>query len=635
GSFVSPQGLIITNHHCAYGAIQQASTAERDLLADGFSAATFSDEIPAPDYTVRVTEDYQDVSAEVLDVITPDMSFLERTKAIERRQKEIEASAEKQNPGLRAEVAEMFTGKTYVLFLYTYLKDIRLVFAPPQSVGNFGGEVDNWMWPRHTGDFSFMRAYTAPDGSSATYSADNVPYRPRRHVEVEPAGVQEEDAVFLLGYPGRTARHKTASFLEFEQGFRLPFVVELYNWQIEVMTAAGAEDRDVAIRLASRIRSLANVEKRSRGQLQGLKRANIVSARRAAEVQLQSYIEAEPGRKKQFGDILKKIDAVYASQTERAESDALVGQLVRASRALELAFFLYDYAHQRALPDLKRESAYTDRNIEQSIQRMRGAIRDFHGPTDAKLLSGLVSRLQAAGVTLDWDAQQVADIPGETKVVDADTFDRLLTADINELDQLQDPAMQFVRSIYPKLLEIRDLDKERDGQLSQLYGDLIDIKQKFMATDFVPDANATLRLTCGYIRRYQPADAIIKLPITTFTGVLNKTTGQAPFNTPARVLDAYAEQRFGPFRNQELGDVPVAILYNTDTTGGNSGSPIFNASGKLVGVNFDRCFEATINDFAWNENYSRSIGVDIRYVLWITGYVYEAEHLLREMGVSR
>lgn len=635
GSFVSPQGLIITNHHCAYGAIQQASTAERDLLEDGFSAATYSDEIPAPDYTVRVTEDYRDVSSEVLEAVTPDMSFLERTKAIERRQKELETAAEQQNPGLRAEVAEMFAGKTYVLFLYTYLKDIRLVFAPPQSVGNFGGEVDNWMWPRHTGDFSFMRAYTAPDGSSATYSTDNVPYRPRRHVEVEPAGVQEEDTVFLLGYPGRTARHKTASFLEYEQNFRLPFVVDLYNWQIEIMSTAGAEDREVAIRLASRIRSLANVEKRSRGQLQGLQRASIVAARRAAESELQSYIQADPQRKQRYGDTLKEIDAVYAQQVQRAQSDALFGQLVRASRALELAFFVYDYAHQRTLPDLKRESAYTDRNIEQSIQRKRSAIRDFHAPTDAELLSGIVSRLVGAGSELEWSTQQVEAIPGQTQVVDAATFDKLLSADKSELDQLEDPAMRFVRSIYPKLLEIRDLDKERDGQLSQLYGDLVDIKQQFMAKDFVPDANATLRLTCGYIRRYQPADAIISLPITTFTGVLNKTTDAPPFDTPARVLDAYADRRFGPFFNEQLGDVPVAILYNTDTTGGNSGSPIFNASGKLVGVNFDRCFEATINDFAWNENYSRSIGVDIRYVLWITGYVYEAKHLLREMGAGK
>ena len=282
GSFVSNQGLIITNHHCAYGAIQKASTAERDLLTDGFHAKTLGQEIPAPDYQVRITEHYLDVSSKVLAAVQDEMSFVERTRAIERRSKELEVEAEREHPGLRAEVAEMFTGKTYVLFLYTYLKDVRLVFAPPQSVGNFGGEVDNWEWPRHTGDFSFMRAYTAPDGSSATYSADNIPYQPKRFIQVAPEGVNEGDAVFLLGYPGRTARHKTASFLKYEQEVRLPTIVDLYNWQIDVMTAAGAEDRAVAIKHASRMRGLANVEKRSRGQLKGLRRADIARTPPAA-----------------------------------------------------------------------------------------------------------------------------------------------------------------------------------------------------------------------------------------------------------------------------------------------------------------------------------------------------------------
>ena len=274
GSFVSDHGLIITNHHCAFDAIQKASTPQHDLLADGFSAETREQEISAPDYQVRITENYRDVSAEVLSSIDDNVPFLERTKAIDKRRKELEVAAEKESPGLRAEVAEMFAGRTYVLFLYTYLKDVRLVFAPPASIGNFGGEVDNWEWPRHTGDFSFLRAYTAPDGSSAIYSPQNIPYKPKRFIQVAPEGVDENDAVFLMGYPGRTARHKTASFLRYEQDVRLPLIVELFNWQIDVMEDAGIKDRVVEIKHASRMRSLANVEKRSRGQLLGLRRAS-------------------------------------------------------------------------------------------------------------------------------------------------------------------------------------------------------------------------------------------------------------------------------------------------------------------------------------------------------------------------
>ena len=212
GSFVSPNGLIVTNHHCAYRAIQSASTEEHDWLKDGFFSKTLAEEIPASGYTVRITESFKDVSADVLAAVDPSMTAAERSKAIEKRRKELEKQAEIDNAGMRADIAEMFTGKSYVLFLYTYIRDVRLVFAPPSSVGNFGGAVDNWEWPRHTGDFSFMRAYVAPDGSSAEFSKDNVPYRPKRHIQVSPTGANENDFVFLLGYPGRTARHKTASF---------------------------------------------------------------------------------------------------------------------------------------------------------------------------------------------------------------------------------------------------------------------------------------------------------------------------------------------------------------------------------------------------------------------------------------
>ena len=308
GSFVSSKGLIITNHHCAFDAIQKASTKERDLLTDGFQAANLSEEIPAPGYTVRVTENYFDVSDKVLAATNDKMSGVERAKAIEQRRKELELQAEKEHTGLRAEVAEMFAGKTYYLFLYTYLKDVRLVFAPPASIGNFGGEVDNWEWPRHTGDFSFMRAYTAPDGSSATYSKDNIPYKPKRVIRVNPAGVNENDAVFLLGYPGRTVRHKTASFLKYERDLRLPTVVELYQWQIGVMDAAGAQDRAIAIKHATRTKSLANVEKRSRGQLKGIGRAKIVEQKMAEELALQKYIDSDPQRKLKYGDTLRDIE---------------------------------------------------------------------------------------------------------------------------------------------------------------------------------------------------------------------------------------------------------------------------------------------------------------------------------------
>ncbi len=646
GSFVSNQGLIITNHHCAYGAIQKASSTKNDLLLNGFKAETLADEISAPDYTVRVTEDYFDVSAEVLSAVTQDMTFLERTRAIEKRGKELEAAAEKEHPGLRAEVAEMFAGKTYVLFLYTYLKDIRLAFAPPQSVGNFGGENDNWMWPRHTGDFSFMRAYTASDGSSATYSADNIPYRPKRFIQVAPQGVQENDTVFLLGYPGKTARHKAVSFLRYEQDIRLPAIVELYQWQIDLMTEAGKEDRAVEIKHASRIRGLANVEKRSRGQLKGLLKADIIRTRSEQEAKLQSFIDSEPQRKSKYGDVLREIDATYSEIAAAAAFEINLDQLRSASRAVAFGFTLYDAAVERQKADLDREPDYMDRNWVQTVQKLKTSMVDYHAPTDKKILAGILDRLSKLPASQSNAALgPLIMVPSEIDAKASELIDRTRLGELTfveaclektpkELAKLDDSMLQWVIQLYPRYMEMRETDKAREGRLSQLYGSLIEVKQQYLATSFIPDANGTLRLTSGTVRSYSPEDAITKTPITTLTGVLDKTTGIEPFITPKAVIDKVRAGDFGSYRNERIGDVPVAILYDTDTTGGNSGSPVFNAHGELVGVNFDRCFEATINDFAWNQSYSRSIGVDIRYVLWITGIVYGADHLLKEMGVQ-
>lgn len=643
GSFVSPAGLIITNHHCAYRAIQNASTADNDLLVNGFSAADRAAEIPSPGYVVRITESYGDVSQKVLSVVKPEMTFTERTRAIERRRKEIEKQAEAANPAIRAEVAEMFAGKTYVLFEYTFIRDVRLVFAPPSSVGNFGGDVDNWEWPRHTGDFSFMRAYVAADGSSAEYSPDNVPYQPKKHIQVDPRGVAANDFVFLLGYPGRTARHKTAAFLAYEEDVRLPFIVDLYQWQIALMEEMGLEDRAVALQHSSRMRSLANVEKRSRGQLKGLKRAQITAGRAAEEAQLQSFIESDPQRFQKYGTVLNEIAGGYSGMGETADYELTISNLNNASRALYFAWLIYDAALESQKPDLERESAYMDRNVARTVQRLKLAAKDWHPETDQAMLQGMIERLSRvtfpADAVVDKEAL-LADLKALSENVvtakwnDPDFLETLLAQSPDQLSKSDDPFIQVMAKLHPEYARLRDLGKQRSGKMDKLYGSLIEVKQEFLKTQFVPDANGTLRMTFGRVEGYSPEDAVIKTPITTLSGVIDKTTGVAPFETPQRVAELYAAKDFGNFALPGKEDLAVAILYSTDTTGGNSGSPILNAEGNLVGVNFDRAFEATINDFAWNQSYSRSIGVDIRYALWITGKVFGADHLLKEMGVQ-
>jgi hypothetical protein len=644
GSFVSPKGLVITNHHCAYRAIQSASSEQNDYLKDGFQAKAYGEEIPAKGYTIRITESYKDISADVLSVVKPDMDFSARTKAITKRRKELEQAAEKANAGKRAEVAEMFTGKTYVLFVYTYVKDVRLVFAPPSSVGAFGGDIDNWEWPRHTGDFSFMRAYVAPDGSTADYSEKNVPYEPKRFIQVARQGVSEGDFVFLLGYPGRTARHKTASFLRYEENVRLPYVVDLYQWQINTMLADGKSDRSIALKHSNRSKGLANVEKRARGKLKGLKQKQLVAERAASEAKLQAYIEGDENRRAKYGSLMSDLDKVYADMTAKAPYEFNMSNLRSACRTLSFAFTIYDAAVERQKPDLERESPYMDRNFDQTKSRLMLGLKDLHVPTDKKMLAHMLERLTAVP-----DAKNVpalTDVLGDkapafvestfagTKLTDADFIEACLTRTPDELNATDDTFLKFIAALYPTYLELRESGKAREGELSQLYGSLIEAKMEFLKTNFVPDANATLRLTYGNIKGYSPADAIYKYPITTLKGVIEKTTGEDPFITPARIQELYKKRDFGNFVHPTLGEVPVGILYDTDTTGGNSGSPIFNARGELVGVNFDRAFEATINDFAWNKSYSRSLGVDVRYALWITGKVFGANHLLKEMGVN-
>jgi hypothetical protein len=648
GSFVSPDGLFVTNHHVAFGAVQAVSTKENDYIRNGFLAPTKAEEIQAKGMTARITESFQDVSAEVLSAVKPEMDYAARTKAVERRIKEIVARAEKTQPGKRAEVSEMFTGKTYILFIYTYLRDIRLVYVPPRSIGEFGGEEDNWMWPRHTGDFSFLRAYVAPDGSPADYSTQNVPFRPRRYLRIQPQGVDEGDFVFLLGYPGRTYRHSAASFLAYEEEIRMPYVVDWYSWQIDLMEKMGAGDRGVALLHASRIKGLANTMKNYRGKLKGMKQLGLVERRREEEKALQQFIEADPKRREKYGTILADIAAVYEESRKTFDYEAVLGYLGRSVQMLGIASSVHEAAIERQKPDLERESAYMDRNFPRSKERLLLGLRNYYEPTDKTIFRELIkrasklpsaSRIKPLDDALGGDFGEKAiggyldTMYGSTRMNDTPFVETLLQMTPAELAKVEDPFLELARALYPAAQELREIERARRGALDPLYARLSDVKELFLGKNFIPDANSTLRLTYGRIKGYEPVDAVYYTPITTLRGVIEKTTGREPFDTPPALVDLFKERDFGAFEHPRLHDVPVCILYDTDTTGGNSGSPVLNARGELVGINFDRTYEATINDYAWSEKYSRSIAVDIRYVLWVTQKFGRADFLLKELGL--
>jgi hypothetical protein len=654
-SFVSPDGLILTNYHCAFGAIQAETTTEKDYMKDGFFAPERSAEVPAKRYTVRLIDSYKDVSREVLSVVRKNMTHGQRTKAIEEKMNRIIVDVEKKNPGKRAEVAEMFRGKTYVLFIYNYIKDIRLVYAPPRSIGEYGGEEDNWMWPRHTGDFAFMRAYVAPDGSCAEYSPDNVPFHPKKYLKVAPDGVDTDDFAFILGYPARTYRHEPACLLAYEEDIRMPFIVDLFGWIIKLKEKMSESDRGTAIKLSSSLKGLWNTMKNYKGKLKSMKGIRLVEKRKEEEKALQKYIDGDPALKKKYGGLLDRFTAVYENKRKSARHNLILERLVdsRLTTIMGTAFTIYEASIERAKKDTERDKDYMDRNFDRTKQRRIMSLRNYYEPAEKAVFKELLMR--AASLEDEYAIPAVRDIIkdgdpenaidsflqnafNETTLKDPETVTALFDKTAAQLQKADDPFIVLARAVYPAYRKMNDAEKEEKGTLDPLLAQWVEVKEKYIGRDFIPDANSTLRLTYGKIRGYYPRDAVYMRPFTTLGGVVEKhisVNGKEPYNAPQKLIELCRARDYGRFEHPRLHDVPVAMLYNMDTTGGNSGSPVFNARGELIGLNFDRVFEATINDFAWDESYSRSIAVDIRYVLWFLEKFSGATHLLIEMGVEQ
>ncbi len=640
-SFVSDEGLIITNHHCVFGTVQQVSTVQNDYVTNGFIARTREQEIPAKGLTARIIDSYRDVSKEILAGISDTTDPVERTKIIEKNSKSIVAEAEKKQPGMTASVAEMFAGKTYILFIHKTLKDIRLVYVPPRSVGEFGGENDNWVWPRHTGDFSFIRAYVGQDGNTAEYSASNKPFRPKKHFIVNPNGVDENDLVFILGYPGRTFRHQTSYYLEYERDIRLPFTQKRNAWMIAQMEAAGKNDPEVALALSARIKSLANVEKNYRGKLKGFDHLPIIQNKQKEEEELTAFINAGEARKKKYGDVLTGIKSVYEEVRSDAQRANVLTNIIGSSTLLTIGNTLMKLAEERQKPDAERQSAYMEKNLVALKQNLLSSLRSYNRTIDMLFLydilrnaSDLPASQSITAVNSIKNIRQFVDsVFAAPRLTDTAFVEKAFTMTIVQLKQTNDPIIEFARALSPEIELQNTVNRKRTGELNRLSAKLVDIKQEWKKTDFIPDANSTLRMTFGTIRGYIPSDATYFSPISTLKGVMEKSSNEPEYNTPKKIRELYAKKDFGRYKHKKLNDVPVAILYDMDTTGGNSGSPVLNAKGELIGVNFDRTFEATINDYAWNESYSRSIAVDIRYVLWNVEKVGEAGFLLNEMGI--
>ncbi len=647
-SFVSPQGLVVTNHHCAYGAIQLNSTPQRNLIETGFNAATPGDELSAgPNARVYVLDEITDVTAQVRQAIAAAPSPIERTRAVENLEKQLISNCEA-GGGYRCRLYSFFGGNTYRLFKNIEIKDVRLAYAPPSSIGNYGGEIDNWMWPRHTGDFSFYRAYVGKDGKPAAYSKDNVPYQPKHWLKLADKPLGVGDFVMVAGYPGSTSRYALADEFDNTQNWAYPTIAAHYKKLVAMVQAAGEKNPDVEVKYASTMRGWENVLKNYDGQLDGFKRIGAAETKQREEAAVLAWLRKQGDRGQSAlaaHDQLLKLNAEARSTRER---DLVMRQ---SGGALgNTATSLYRLAIERAKPDAQRESGYQQRDlpgIEGSLKQME---RRFDPQMDRELqrywlLEYLkLPAAQRVAAIDQWlggndvtAVDRALDRLAKSKLTSADERMKWFSADRAAFEASKDPAIQYAVAVMPTLMKLEEEGKVRAGEIlvaRPAYLQAVMDYRKSKGEAVYPDANSSLRITFGNVTGYTKTDGSQQQPFTRLEEVAAKATGKEPFAAPKVLLDAIAAKRYAGYQDDRLGTIPVNFLSDLDITGGNSGSPVMDANGKLVGLAFDGNWESVSSNWVFDPKMTRMISVDQRYMRWIMQEVYPAPQLLQEMGVA-
>ncbi|WP_029217645.1 S46 family peptidase [Xanthomonas oryzae] len=645
-SFVSPQGLVVTNHHCAYGAIQLNSTAQKNLIRDGFSATSAGAELSAgPNARIYVLDRITDVTAQAKAAIAGAGSdALKRTQALETFDKAQVAACESET-GYRCELYSFSGGNTYRLFRTLEIRDVRLAYAPPSGIGKFGGDIDNWMWPRHTGDFSFYRAYVGKDGKPAAYAKDNVPYRPQHFLKFADQPLGAGDFVMVAGYPGRTNRYALAAEFDNTANWAYPTAGRQYRELIALVEQAGKQDPDIQVKYAAAMASWNNAAKNYEGQLQGFKRIDAARQKQAEERAVLAWLKRQHRDGRAALQAHTQLLALDEQAKATRDRDLILRQM-RRTGVLGSALSLYRLAIERAKPDAERETGYQARDLPEIEGAQKQMERRYVASMDGQLQRywfdqylklPAAQRLPALDQLLAGaDAQAAAARLAGTKLGSTEERLKWLHADRAAFEASDDPALRYAVALMPSLLQIERDEKRREGEellARPRYLQALADYKKSQGEFVYPDANSSLRITFGNVKGYTPKDGVAYTPFTTLEGVAAKDTGADPFDSPKALLDAVKAKRYAGLDDKRLGTVPVNFLSDLDITGGNSGSPVMDAQGKLVGLAFDGNWESVSSNWVFDPAMTRMIAVDSRYLRWIMTEVVPAPQLLKELGV--
>ncbi|UVW28493.1 S46 family peptidase [Massilia sp. H6] len=653
-SFVSPQGLVVTNHHCVYNSIAVNSTPERDLLANGFLAKTMAEELPAaPGSRVYVTEDVANVTTQV---ITPEVAKLSgkaRIDAIEKNQKKLVAECEK-DAGYRCTVASYYGGLEFYRLKQLEIRDVRLVHAPPAGVGKFGGDTDNWMWPRHTGDYGFYRAYVSKDGKAAEFSKDNVPYQPKHVLKIAKEGPKEGDFIMVLGYPGRTNRHRLPSEVSSTFDWNYPAFVQASGETLAIIERETKNDPAAKLKYAGQIAGVNNYYKNRKGMLTSYEGSDFLQRKTAEHAALKSWVNADAARKAQFAADIEQVEQLIAERDAAAKKNFFLSYA--QPKFLSSARSLYRLANERTKPDAERKAGFQERDMPRWNSVIAGQDRTYDEKVDKALVLNFLKKYNAqpaaehdaafdaalgirAGMTEAELKAALDRIYAGSKLANKEERSAWLTKSPAEFQASNDSFIKAAVAMYDADMKDEAKEQELAGKIQQAYGNYMKAKIAYMNSKgqaVYPDANGTLRVTFGKIAgRSHGADGTGSWSaFTTTKGITAKHTGEGEFNAPAPQLAAIKAKDFGSYVDPKLKTVPVNYLATLDITGGNSGSAALNAKGELIGLAFDGTLDSIISDWDFNNANTRSIQVDSRYMLWNMKHVDKADNLLKEMNVQ-